>query len=229
MIEIEVTDQWRKYFPGAHIGILLMGNMDNTKHPTPLDEMKKNLASSLCSRYEGQSRADLLEMEVLRAYRSYYGNFGNTYHVQLQLESILHKGKSLPNVSPLVDAVFAAEMESLLLTAGHDADKLCFPVKIDQSLGTEKFIQINGAEKTLKADDMMMTDAKGVVCSILYGQDQRTPISPKTRRALFVTYVPPGIKTESLSLHLDTIKRNIILFAPDAEVEYRNVYTADGK
>ena len=228
MIEIQVTGQWKKAFPGAHIGFLLMGNLDNTKRPTSLDELKKNLLFSLRSRYEGYSRADLLETEILRAYRSYYGSFGNTYHVQLQLESILHKGKSLPNVSPLVDAVFAAEMETLLLTAGHDADELCFPVKIDQSLGTEKFIRINGAEKTLKAKDMMMTDAKGVVCTILYGQDQRTPISPKTRRALFVTYVPPGIKVESVTLHLDTIKRNIILFAPDAETEYQQVHTAEG-
>ena len=170
----------------------------------------------------------MIETEVLRAYRSYYGSFGNTYHVQLQLESILHKGKSLPNVSPLVDAVFAAEMETLLLAAGHDADELCFPVKIDQSLGTETFIRINGTEKTLKANDMMMRDAKGVVCSILYGQDQRTPISQKTRQALFVTYVPPGIKAESVAAHLDTIKRNIILFAPDAETKYQQVHTAEG-
>ena len=228
MIDIEVTDQWRKAFPGAQIGILLMGNVDNTNRPSPLDDLKKNLVSSLRSRYEGHSRADLLEMAVLRTYRSYYGNFGNTYHVQLQLESILHKEKSLPSVSPLVDAVFAAEMETLLLTAGHDADQLCAPVKIDMGLGTEKLIRINGTEKTIKAGDMMMTDAKGVVCTILYGQDRRTPISPKTRRALYVTYVPAGVEADMVSCHLETIKRNILLFSPEAEMEYQTLLRADG-
>jgi len=109
MIDIAVSNQWGQTFPGAHIGILLMGNVDNRKRSTPLDEQKKDLVSSLRSKYEGYSRADLLETKVLRAYKAYYRNFGKTYHIQLQLESILHKGKSLPNVSPLVDANFAAE------------------------------------------------------------------------------------------------------------------------
>ena len=227
MIEIAVSEQWRQVFPGAHIGMLLMGNVDNAKRPTPLDELKKEVVSSLRNKYAGYSRTDLLELEVLRAYKAYYKKFDKTYHVQLQLESILHKGKSLPNVNPLVDANFAAEMESLLLTAGHDADFLCPPVTIDVSSGNEEFIQMNGDKKTLKANDMMMTDSKGVVCTVIYGQDQRTPISTKTRRALYVTYVPAGIERSTVATHLDTIKRNILLFAPDAEVEYQHVHTTD--
>ncbi|MDA3789989.1 MAG: hypothetical protein PF503_16020 [Desulfobacula sp.] len=42
MIEIAVSNQWKQAFAGAHIGMLLMGNVDNTKRPTPLDELKKN-------------------------------------------------------------------------------------------------------------------------------------------------------------------------------------------
>lgn len=227
LIKIIVSNQWKQAFSGAHIGMLLMGNVDNTKRTTPLDELKKNIVSLLRSKYEGCSRADLLKTEVLRIYKSYYKNFGKTYHIQLQLESILHKGKTLPNVSPLVDANFAAEMETFLLTAGHDADRLCSPITIDRSLGTEEFIQMNGGKRTLKANDMMMTDVKGVVCTIIYGQDKRTLISSKTRRPLYVTYVPPGIEAETITTHLDTIKKNIILFAPDAEVEYQQVHSAD--
>jgi len=227
MIEIEVSALWKQGLPGAHIGILLMGNVDNTKRPTPLDEAKKEIVSMLRSRYAGLSRADLLKMEVLSAYKAYYKKFKKTYHVQLQLESILHKGKSLPDVSPLVDANFAAEMETFLLTAGHDAERLCTPVTIDISSGTESFVQMNGSKKTLKAGDMMMTDAKGVVCTVLYGQDRRTPISQKTRRVLYVTYGPPGIKTETIHAHLDTLKKNIALFAPGAKVEYQQVHEAN--
>jgi len=227
MIEVAVSNQWRKGFSGAHIGMLLIGNVDNKKRPTPLDDLKKEVVSSLRSKYAGYSRADLLELEVLQAYKSYYKKFDETYHLQLQLESILHKGKSLPNVSPLVDANFAAEMDSLLLTAGHDADCLWSPVTIDVSSGSEEFIQMNGSKKTLKANDMMMTDSKGVVCTIIYGQDQRTPISPKTRRALFVTYVPSGVEELAVTTHLDKVKKNVFLFAPDAEVEYQQVHKAD--
>ena len=228
MLEIAVSDEWKQAFPGAHIGMLLMGSVDNTKRPTPLDKLKKDVVSSLRSKYAGYSRADLLELEVLRAYKSYYKQFDKTYHIQLQVESILHKGRSLPNVSPLVDANFAAEMETFLLTAGHDVDCLGSPVTIDVSRGTEEFVQMNGSKKTLKANDMMMTDTKGVVCTVIYGQDQRTPISPKTQHVLYVTYVPTGIEAITVAAHLDTIKRNVLLFAPDAEVEYQQVHTAEG-
>ena len=46
MIEVAISSQWRKGFSGAHIGILLIGNVDNTERPTPLDNLKKEVVSS---------------------------------------------------------------------------------------------------------------------------------------------------------------------------------------
>ncbi len=114
----------------------------------------------------------------------------------------------------------------LLLTAGHDADLLEGTISIGVTNGSESFTQINGNLKMLKAGDMMMKDKKGVVCSIIYGQDKRTSISPKTKRALYVTYVPEGISRETVISHLDKIKENILLFASDAEIEYQEVFSA---
>jgi len=93
----------------------------------------------------------------------------------------------LPSVTPLVDANFIAEIDTLLLSAGHDVDLLEGGVTIDVTDGTESFTQMSGKSRTLKADDMMMSDERDIVCTILYGQDQRTPISSKTTRALYVT------------------------------------------
>ena len=59
---------------------------------------------------------------MIQAYAAYYERFNKTYHVQLQLESVALKGKSIPRVSALVEAMFMAELENLLLTAGHDLD-----------------------------------------------------------------------------------------------------------
>jgi hypothetical protein len=69
---IEVSNRWIKTFPGAHIGMLQMGNVNNTKRPTPLDDLKKEVVSSIHAKYAGWSRADLLTLEVLQAYKSYY-------------------------------------------------------------------------------------------------------------------------------------------------------------
>src|SRR6185295_12486260 len=110
MFQIEVTERWHNTFPGGHVGVLLIGNVDNSRRTTPLDQRKREIESSLREKFAGFSRTDLMELEVLKAYRTYYKKFDKTYHVQLQLESVVQKGKPLPIVSPLVDANFAAEL-----------------------------------------------------------------------------------------------------------------------
>src|SRR5215212_2858299 len=211
MFQIKLTDRWHTSFPGGHVGILLVGNVDNTPRITPLDQRKQAIESHLRDTFAGSSRTDLLELAVLQAYRTYYKKFGKTYHVQLQLESIVHNGKSLPNVSPLVDANFAAELETLILTAGHDADLLEPPLIIDATHGGETFTQIHGSVRSLKPHDMMMSDGKGIICTIIYGQDARTPISPNTHRALYVAYAPAGIPRALVQQQLDLIYENILL------------------
>ena len=208
------------------MGVVLLGNVDNTKRETPLDQKKQEVEATLREKYSKFSRADLLELEVLKAYRNYYRHFNKTYHVQLQLESVVHKGKPLPNVSPLVDANFTAELNTLILTAGHDADLLRNFVRIDVTQVGDEFTQMNGALKSLKPGDMMMSDADGIVCTIIYGQNQRTPISPKTRRAFYVAYAPPGVPATAVSEQLDSVRDNVLLFAPEAETELFQIYTA---
>ena len=223
---IKVTDRWRETFHGGHVGVLLVGNVDNTGDATLLNKRKRGIESRLRERFAGFSRGDFLELEVLKAYRDYYKQFDQMYHVQGQLESVVRKGKSLPNVSPLVDANFAAELETLVLTAGHDADLLEAPLSIDATQGGEMFTQMNGSERLLKPNDMMMSDAQGVVCTILYGQDERTPISPSTRRALYVAYAPSGVPKTLVRGQLEAIHKNILLFAPQAETEMLDIYAA---
>ena len=225
-MEIAVTDKWKNTFPGAHIGLLLLENVNNARRPSALDDRKRKLETELRKQYAGFSRADLLAVNAMLVYRRFYKRFNKTYHVLLQLESVLNKGKSLPSVSPLVDANFAAELETLILSAGHDADRLEPPVTFDAATGTEEFVQMSGSRKILKPDDMMMRDARGVVCSVLYGQDQKTPISEDTRRVLYVAYVPAGIEKDAVIDHLETIKHNVLLFAPNAEIVHLQVYAA---
>lgn len=206
--------------------MVLLGNVDNTRCETPLDQRKQEVEATLREKYSKFSRAELLELEVLKAYQKYYRKFNKTYHLQLQLESVILKGKPLPNISPLVDANFAAELKTMILTAGHDADLLQNFVRIDVTQAGDEFTQMNGVLKSLKPGDMMMSDADGIVCTIIYGQDQRTPISPKTRRAFYVAYAPPGVPATAVSDQLDSIWDNVLLFAPEAEIELFQIYTA---
>jgi DNA/RNA-binding domain of Phe-tRNA-synthetase-like protein len=170
----------------------------------------------------------LRALPVLEAYRAYYRRFKKTYHVQLQLESVVFKDRSLPAVNPAVDACFAAELETGLLTASHDLGALQPPVGVDASRGEEELSLLTGGRKQIKAGDMMMRDAEGVVCTIIYGQDRRTAVTKATQRVLYVTYVPPGIAREIVAAHHAALARNVRLFAPAAETLIDVIMAAQG-
>ncbi len=105
MIDINISENWRNSFPGAHIGFLLIENINNAIRFASLEERKKKIELSVREKYAGYTRADLLQLNPLSAYKRYYKKFDNTYHVQLQLESVAHKGNlcrmSVPWSMPL--------------------------------------------------------------------------------------------------------------------------------
>jgi DNA/RNA-binding domain of Phe-tRNA-synthetase-like protein len=220
----EVTSAWKAAYPEAHAGVLVMRAVSNPAHHPALESRKLALEQELRTRYSGQDRATIAEHAVLRAYGDYYRQFKKTYHIQLQLESIVRKGKSIPSVAALVESMFMAEMQDMLLTAGHDLDTLHFPLTLEVATGIEKYTLLRGEEQILKAGDMMIRDQEGVISSIVYGPDQRTQITPDTQNAVFTAYAPPGIDAQVVVEHLQHIHENVMLFAPQAQVELLKVY-----
>jgi DNA/RNA-binding domain of Phe-tRNA-synthetase-like protein len=230
MMELSFTPEWHSTHAGGHVGLLLVGAVDNSRRPTPLDAQKTQLEAAIRERLGGLDRPALLgQSPVLSAYKRYYRRFNKTYHVQLQLESVAFKGRSLPAVNPLVDACFAAELETHLLTASHDADLLQPPLAMDVSSANAVLPMLSGKDQQLKAGDMAMVDAGGVVCTIIYGQDRRSPVTPETRRVLYVTYAPAGVSRAAVENHHSTLLRNVHLFAPHAAVALDQIESAGGQ
>jgi DNA/RNA-binding domain of Phe-tRNA-synthetase-like protein len=219
-----ISDEVKKVYPEALMGILVMKNVCNPKNREGLDRCTLELENNLRKNFTGLDRADLKNMEPLKTYNNYYKKFKKTYHVLLQLESIVFKNKSIPKVAPLVEVMFMAELKNLLLTAGHDLDALNLPIKLDVSSGGEKYVQISGQEKELIYNDMMVSDSKGIISSIIYGPDQRTQIKTNTQNVLFVVYAPPGIEKFKVFQHLQDIQNYIHIIAPESEIELLKVY-----
>lgn len=156
----------------------------------------------------------LKSLKPIQMYVAYYKRFKKTYPLLLQLKTLIVEQKPFPVVSALVDAMFMAEMNNLLLTAGHDLDRLVSPVIIDISRGNESYMKLSGQPQQLKLNDMIMADEEGVISSVLYGPDHRTRITADTQNVLFVVYAPGGIEKEELCRHLEDIKENVLLFRP---------------
>jgi len=217
-----VSDDWKRAYPGAHAGILAMSNVINPSRHAELDQQKEELETDLRTLFKEPD--SLKSLGPIKAYQAYFKRFKKTYHVFQQLESVIFKGKPIPQVAALVEAMFMEELRNMLLTAGHDLDAVQIPLKLDSAKGNEKYIRMNGQEQVLKAGDMMIADSVGVVSSVIYGPDRRTMITADTKRVLFTVYAVPGIGAQAVRQHLEGIEANIRLVSPDAQLEQLEVY-----
>jgi DNA/RNA-binding domain of Phe-tRNA-synthetase-like protein len=206
-----------------------MRNVHNINSHPGLEKRKRSLEKELCLKFGDKETSALKSLPPIQVYTAYYKRFKKTYPLLQQLKTLAGKQSPLPTVSGLVDAMFLAEMKNLLLTAGHDLEKVAAPVIIDTSLGGERFVKLNREPQVLKPNDMIMADRKGVISSVLYGPDQRTKITLQTREVLFVVYAPDGIAKENVHQHLQDIRENVSLFSPQAEFASEKIYSSLGE
>jgi DNA/RNA-binding domain of Phe-tRNA-synthetase-like protein len=223
---LKVTDAWKRSHPGAAAGVLAMRNVGNAVPPAVLEQWIAEREGELRARFRGADRAALRALPRLAAYAAYYKRWGKTYHVQLQLESAVLKGKPISRASALVGVMLASELTHLLLTAGHDLEAVRPPVSVTVATGEERYRLLSGQEQVPQPGDMAMADREGIISSVLYGPDARTRLRPETRRVLFAVYAPPGIGEEAVIEHLEGLRSAIGLLWPDAEVEALEVHGA---
>ena len=221
---INLSERWQAEAASARVGLLCVVNVPNLPDHSGLCTAGKELEEELRDRYQGLDRPSLRDLPVFAAYDSFYRNFRKTYHVQLQLESVLLKGKSIHFPSALVGAMFLAELKTGLLTAAHDLAALELPLTADIAQGNESYQQLSGKSQELKTGDLFIRDDKGVISSVIYGPDHRTRIQPGTNQAVFTTYGPIGISREQVLEELEILEDYLRIFAPQLERKVRVVF-----
>lgn len=205
------------------LGTLIMTDVNNRHTCEALNIPKQDLEAKIKAKYETMSRKELKNIYPMNIYVSYYKRFGDTYHVLPQLESIAH-GKTIPSVFPLVEAMFMAELKNMLLTAGHDLEKVKLPLILKISDDTEIYTGIGEKPVVTVPGDLMIQDAKSVISSIMKGPDQRTRITADTRQVLFTIYAPEGIRKDTIISHLNDIESYIRIFSPQSTTQLKKVF-----
>lgn len=224
--KLEVDPGWREAHPGASFGLIAFRGVTNPATHEELNAVAAELEEDIRSRLGAAERETVRATPPLPAYAAYYKRWGQRYHVGMQLESVAQKGKSIPRVAALVEAMFIAELRNLLLTAGHDLVEIELPIRLGVGAG-EAFAAPNGQEQAVKPGDMFIADARGrVLSAIITGPSDFARIGPDTTSALFYSYAPAGIEPALVSVHLDEIERNVRLIAPNAVVIGREIVTA---
>lgn len=205
---------------------MLVTGVANPSQCSELDVRLEEIELRLRDRYAGRDRAGLRRSAPFAAYERYYKQFGQTYHVWRQVESVAMKGKPIPRRAALVEAAFAEELASGILTALHDADQIGEAIVADIAQGDEIATLYNSNQVALDKDDMYMRDATGVLSSVVRGPAAHGLVTPATSNVVVAIYAPELVDIELVDRHLDAIVENFRLIAPAATVAVREVISA---
>jgi len=218
---IGISPGFHEKYPHSAVGVLVLGDLLPSGGNLALDSARCNTEASLRARFADKSM--LRAHPVLQAYRNYYKIFDKTYPVQAQLESVIFNGRQIPAAPPAVQAMFMAELDNMLLTAGHDLASLRPPLRIDLGRPQQSYTLMNGNPQNLKEGDMCMADELGMISSVVYGPDQRTRLTSTSSAAMFVVYAPAGIPPGLIEKHFSDILEYARLFSPAAERTYLTI------
>ena len=223
MIDIEVPESVLRSFAGWRLALLEVEGVLPRRGGTELEAELESVEAGLRARFGSLSRRQIALTEPARFYAEHFARAGKAYPVLLQAESVASKGRRLAQSDPLVSAMFAAELEGLLLTAGHDFDALRPPLSLDLASGTELMPSFGGAQKAPPAGDLILRDSGGIIASVLLGPDSRTPIGAATSRLLFVLYLPTPVSETLVRGQLDRLSALVALACPGARPVERAV------
>jgi hypothetical protein len=211
----------REAFAGWSLGFIEIEGLSPREAPgaTPGGDLEREVLrveEGLKARFGGLTRKEIAGSEPARAYEAYFAAAGKAFPVLLQADAVANKGRRIAMPDPLVKAMFAAELESMILTAGHDLDSLRRPLALGLADGMATMPTLGGAIKVPPRGDLVMRDGLGVFASVLLGPDDRTSIGPAAGRVAFVAYAAPGIRADAVRGHLRRLAELAALACPGA-------------
>src|SRR5581483_9118101 len=128
-VVLDADPSWSAAPVGAAIGVIALAGAVNPAGDPAIAARADRLEVDLRDRYGALDRADMLASAPYAAYAAWYRPFGQRYHVALQVESVAKKGKAIPRAAALVEAMFLAELDHGILTAGHDLAAVDWPLR----------------------------------------------------------------------------------------------------
>lgn len=225
-MRFEPSNRWRSMYPGAVVACMLVTGVANPERSPALERRLDEIEQELRERYIGYDRPALRACPPFPAYERYYKQFGQTYHVQHQVESVALKGKPIPRRAALVEAAFAEELSSGILTAMHDGGAIGEAISADVAEGGEELTLYNGKAAVLDSGDMYMRDETGILTSVIRGPAAYGLVTPETTSVAVCIYAPDGVGAPAVHKHLERIAENMRLVSPVAQIDLFEIITA---
>ena len=206
-------------FVGTNIpfGLLSVDYPENKKWD--MQSFMRLKSSELAGIMSRAANYDRKEVFGENPYYKYFKKFKKTYTVMMQAESILLKNRSFPDINLINQVAFLTELKTYILLGSHDADKIDGPLILFR--GTEKvpFNGMGGRDVHIYPGDVSGKDNQGIILSMIAGADNRTCISPETRRTVYFVFGVDGMDARAIFKTLDILEEYALTLAPDALTE----------
>jgi DNA/RNA-binding domain of Phe-tRNA-synthetase-like protein len=221
-MQIELTPAFRAARPDGVFGALIAHGCPNRPRATALGPDQRIVEARLRERFA----VNAIDADpTAAAYAGYFRRFGGRYPVVHQAKTIT-AGRAIESSSALVEVMFTAELDSLVLTSGHDLDALNGPLRVDVAGAGETYTKISGREQAIRPGDMVVRDAEGVIASVVFGPDLRTRLREDSHAVLFGAWCPVGIPAKTVEAHLASLAALLRREWPGATVETPRVLPA---
>lgn len=214
-MHVELTPAFRAAYPDGIFGTLTVRGCANRPRALVIGPDERAVEARLRDRFPG---ASIDANPVARAYAGYFRRYGGRYPVVHQAKTVV-AGRPIESTSALVEVMFTAELDTLILTSGHDLHTLRSPLAVDVAVAGDAYTKISGKDQMLRSGDMIVRDAEGIVASVAYGPDARTRLRANSDAALFGAWCPVGIPAATVEAHLEKLTALLRGEWPEAAVE----------
>ena len=206
-MELKIDPDVKIAYPNLKVAIMEVRISEELKFNQELLDLKRELEEKIRKEYNTENLPNVIK------YNEFYKKFDSKVPMEFQIKSIIDN-KEIPMFNPVVTCMFMAELKNIILTAGHDLDKLGDKIEVLRSKGTEEYTKINGKIQKLKKNDIFANDGISIISSVLYGPDSKTKITNKTKNFMFMCY-SFGLNDSEIRDHLNDIAGYLKLFVKD--------------
>jgi len=176
--QVKLTKRLLSKYPNVKFFTVTAQNLSNKQKDVSLEKEKKLIEKKICK------IKDSSKIPIVRKDNVFFKNFGKTNPIQYQLDSI-KGGKEIPTDSVLKDILFITEMKHYCLVSGHDLDTIKDTLIFDITDGDEPFTNIANKKQDLVPNDIILKQNNICITSLLYGQDNATKITDKTKNTVY--------------------------------------------
>ena len=152
-------------------------------------------------------------------YFRYFRKFKKTYPVMMQLESFLQEARRFPEVNPVNEVAFLAELKTHMLLGTHDIARIEGELVLFRDTQKTTFCGIGDRDVHTYPGDISGRDGVDIVLSMIAGADNRTCVSLDTRHTAYFAFGVDGMPEDKVLSALALLERYAKALAPTAVIE----------